>query len=341
MTPKNFLKNLSANPYILIGIMVSALYLGYVAGVSIEKSKYVDFLKKFNTFRVQSDKFYYINPPIGIISPSANEVGLYLDIRSEIVSYLDAAKKQGLLEDYSFYFRDINSSLWFGINEDRNFSPASLYKIPVALVIYKESEKNPELLQRKLVYSAEIAKKNKESLLSPPSLLEVGGSYSVEELVKIMLVQSDNGAKDLLLSVLNVTYLSKLFEIVSLANPTMSDDYKVSSQNYSFFFRVLYNGSYLNEENSELILSYLVNSSYKDALVAGIPPVVPAAHKFGIFDLGNRGIGINSIQLHDCGIVYLPGSPYIFCLMTKGKKSDVLAGVISQVSQIVYRYQNK
>jgi hypothetical protein len=62
---------------------------------------------------------------------------------------------------------------------------------------------------------------------------------------------------------------------------------------------------------------------------------VKVAHKYG-----ERGIyedtQLTGIELHDCGIVYAPGSPYYLCVMTRGKDTSKLAKVIASISAAVY-----
>lgn len=70
-------------------------------------------------------------------------------------------------------------------------------------------------------------------------------------------------------------------------------------------------------------------------LVAQLPSSVKVAHKYG-----ERGIyedtQLTGIELHDCGIVYAPGSLYYLCVMTRGKDTSKLAKVISSISAAVY-----
>jgi beta-lactamase class A len=173
-------------------------------------------------------------------------------------------------------------------------------------------------------------------------MLEIGKAYSVEDLVSIMLMNSDNGAKNLLLTLTDRNYIKQLFSIVSLVNPETTKALTISSREYALFFRVLYGSSYLNEEHSERILSLLSQSTFKDGLVAGLPEGTPVAHKFGTYEFDETidGKVRSAQQLHDCGVVYHKENPYIFCLMTKGKDTNTLFKVISHVSKLVYDYQD-
>src|SRR5205085_892290 len=55
----------------------------------------------------------------------------------------------------------------------------------------------------------------------------------------------------------------------------------ISLKDYSSVFRILYNASYLNHDSSENALSLLSQSTFKNALVAGVPAETVVAHKFG------------------------------------------------------------
>jgi hypothetical protein len=42
-------------------------------------------------------------------------------------------------------------------------------------------------------------------------------------------------------------------------------------------------------------------------------------------------------QLHDCGIVYLPGKPYLLCIMTRGQDFTNLTSTVKEISALVYQ----
>jgi beta-lactamase class A len=100
---------------------------------------------------------------------------------------------------------------------------------------------------------------------------------------------------------------------------------------YSSFFRILYNGTYLSQDNSERLLTVLSRSAFSQGLSAGLPQDITVAHKFGEADSPD-----GTKQLHDCGIVYKPRQPYLICVMTKGNNFPALAKVIGHISETVY-----
>ncbi len=148
-----------------------------------------------------------------------------------------------------------------------------------------------------------------------------------------MIAFSDNEAKNLILEnldneTLDNAYLNLGIEVPGLRTP---DDF-MSVKEYAAFFRILYNATYLNKQMSEKALEILSKSTYSKGLDAGVPPGIMVAHKFG-----ERGFADSQVkQLHDCGIIYKKGNPYILCVMTRGGDFDELAKVISGVSSLVY-----
>lgn len=337
----NFLKKYKFLHASFILIVIISCIISFSVGAVYQKNKYSDFLKSFSNIRENNDKYTYINPLIGGVSAPATDVGIYSDVKSEILSYLKKEEKSGNLFGYSFYFRDMNTGMWFGDHESTSFFPASLFKLPIAIAVYKQIESDPSFARKYLVYTAEISELNTSKQINAESNLKVGQSYVVEDLVIKMLSDSDNGAKNLLLNSMDQNYLLQLLNIVAFSNPDPDKLYEISSRKYANFLRILYGSSYLNEEHSELLLSILAKSTFVEGVRAGIPGNVKVAHKFGVYEFYEK---INSkdtltIQLHDCGVVYHSSKPYTFCLMTKGNSDQSLFRVISTVSKMVYDHQ--
>lgn len=308
-------------------------FAGLFIGLRHEDSRFLGFFSHIHPIRNATSGYRYTAPFLGTDSPPATDIGVFTGLRSEIEDAARTAQQSHELTDYGIYFKSLNSPLWFGINEDKNFLPASLYKLPIALVTYKEIEDGVLNEHARLTYTAVINKENPAG--ATQTSLEVGASYTVQELVRRMLEQSDNGAKNLLGTSLDNAYVDTLWTLMNLGSP--HPDEEISARDYSFFFRVLYNSTYLDAKNSEKILGMLASSTYSNALASGLPFGVPVSHKWG---LSNAAVGRGEqgeIALHDCGIVYAADNPYILCVMTKGPREQDLNAFIARVSDIVYR----
>lgn len=173
--------------------------------------------------------------------------------------------------------------------------------------------------------------------------LQVGRSYTVDELLHQMIVYSDNVATHRLANFVDFTILSKTYSDLGIVNPyyrsggplgvVASAEYRISVHSYASFFRILFNASYLSKTMSEKALSLLADTEFKNGIEAGVPPTIKVAHKWGVHVAGARG---EQKQLHDCGIVYYPEHPYLLCVMTSGTSLDYLDLAIASVSRSVF-----
>jgi hypothetical protein len=333
-----FRKNKKALTVVLSIIAISlGILLGYFIGDYTRSAKVKEYVNSINSIREKSDG-NLTNPLVGSISAPSTDIGVYSNIKKSIDSYLEKEIKNGELEDFSFYFKDINTPFWFGINENTSFVPASLYKLPIAIAVYKQAEaEGATFLRKTVIYTREIDALNKMNPRNESTRLSVGSGYSVEALVNIMLKESDNGAKNLLFNTLNQKYIIDLFSLLNIGIQN-DGEYVVSSMNYASFLRVLYNASYLSSQHSENILGALVLSDFKAGLITGVPRNIQVAHKYGTYLVEENNVTYSA--LHDCGIVYHAENPYVICIMTKGKNIDYLYSIIGKVSKMVYEAQD-
>lgn len=343
---KKYLEKINTSKYLvpaLVVICFGMFVAGFFLGEHKEKKVVKKYIASFKNLRDEGDKFQFINPLLGGFSDPATEIGIYTDIKDDVEDFFLKEKKEGRLYDYSFYFKDLGSPLWFGINEEKSFTPASLFKLPIAIIVYRQAETNPSILQRTLTYTQEMKDINQSIPGNDDSVLVVGKSYTVEELTRIMLEFSDNGAKDLLANVIEEKSVSELFAAISLIDPLSSTSYEISSRKYAFFLRILHNGGYLKKASSEYLLSLLSKSAFKDGLVAGVPGNIVVSHKFGVHDTVVTINGKDEAMsvFSDCGIVYYEDSPYALCIMTQGKSISDLLKIVSHVSKMVYEDAKK
>ena len=321
--PISFLK--SGKFYFSLALVV-VFVLGGLSGIYWWKNK--NDCKNILTF---------INPSLNCEAKTSFDKSNPIVLKDKLSSYIDGKKKSGDIDEASVYFRDLNNGPTLGIDEDALFISASLLKLPISLTLYKLAEEDqPDILNKNLEFK--ISGDMGDGLVQyfkPEKTIEEGKAYSVDDLIYDSLVYSDNLSNDLLKG-----YLAKIgngqdlilrtLKDLGLTEPTSVVSSDISTRSYASIFRILYNASYLNNEDSDKVLSILSESKFDMGIAAGIPKDVRIANKFGERDLPEQK------QLHDCGIVYFPGNPYLLCVMTRGKSYDSLTSVIKDISKIVY-----
>jgi len=198
------------------------------------------------------------------------------------------------------------------------------------MAYYKKSEKNPELLEKKIKYEAKdpLLQQN----ITPTNSIEKGKDYTIDDLIERMMIYSDNGALTLLEGNIEPALIDRItLDLgVETATEATPEDF-MSVKGYSGLFRILYNASYLEKNLSEKALEILSRTEFTKGIVSGVPKSIKVSHKFGERELGDQ-----TKQLHDCGIVYHPQSPYLLCVMTRGSDFMMLEKIITKISSVTF-----
>ena len=206
-----------------------------------------------------------------------------------------------------------------------------MLKIATMICIFKMMEKDPTFKEKQIFLSSNLPL---GVSVHPPHPLRAGQSYSVRQLLQAMIEFSDNDATGLLFKEVNQADYAGLFTDLGIEVPEIYGwDYTITASDYARFYRVLYNASYLNRASSEMALTLLTQTTFKNGMVKNFPANVIVAHKFG-----ERMTEVKSLQFHDAGIVYVGNRPYVAVFMTEGMNIDVLPDAIAQLSSICYDY---
>lgn len=310
-------------------LLLSVLGLGIIIGLGIDRL----FLKGLSPIGrpIRQGGYAFINP---LLECDLGEEALskrIISFRDTIEREIERHKQSSEIDDMSVYFRDMNSGTSFGVNSREGFSPASLLKLPVLMAYYKEAERDPAVLAKRLTYS-EAQDRNLDENIRPDNPVKIGDEATIGEFLKRMIIQSDNNAMAVLVQNMPLSLQDQVYNDLGITVPGVrgTEDY-MSVSEYASFFRILYNASYLSKEYSEKALRLLSEVDFADGIRAGVPEGVTVANKFG-----ERAIG-NVKQLHDCGIVYYNDRPYLICIMSRGNDFQKLAASIEDVSRVVYQ----
>ena len=315
-------------------VLFLTLLLGVTLGVFWERSNSVELLPTFSKDGSSSNSSYtYINPLLFCSDQELSKLtsATAQKIEKELKTYLETQKQGGRLVDASIYFRDLDVGPWALINQDLLSAPSSLLKVPLAISIYKHAEKEPGFTEKTIAFGGG-ADVDQGQYFAPPERVQPGLTYSIKDLVKYMVVDSDNTALYLLSAQLTNQELLESYQMLGINPPIEgAGGYTMKVRTYASFFRILYNASYLGRSESEYLLSLLAQSEFKKGIVAGLPSNIKVAHKFGEARFTN-----GNTQLHDCGIVYKPYQPYLLCVMTHGTDLDAQAKNIADISRIIW-----
>lgn len=253
-------------------------------------------------------------------------------------NFLDIQSKYPL-KTY-IYFNYINNGSWIGLGEKDEITAASLVKVPIAMSIYKAAEQGR--IDLKTQYTIEELDLNADFGTLYKS--GAGNKYTVEDLIKIMLEQSDNTARAAVFNVLTRIGIENPLDDVynnlgwDIKPPTMVSDApadfnysKISLKVLANMFLSLYNSTYVNLDHSQKILAYLSQTDFNDKIKAGVPGSIIVSHKIGA--------SYNDRILSDCGVVYAPNRNYVLCVATEGGDSEAVASqFMAEISKAAYSF---
>lgn len=265
----------------------------------------------------QKNQYSFLNP--------ARSIYQQKNLIVNIQPLRDELNKFSSTTNISIYFEYLPTGANIAVNKDAEFFPASLLKLPVAMVVAKKVADGKWQWKNELV----LMRNDKDDKFGDLYNYQIGTSFTIEELVRRALAESDNTAYRILLRNLDQGELESMHQHLGL-DKFFSTDGKISAKNYSVILRALYSSSYLPEEYSQKLLGIMAKSKFNQYLASGLPENVIFAHKIGLSD--------EQDVVLDSGIVYLPDRPYILSVMIKTKDMEAARGQMKNISEKVYNY---
>jgi len=277
-----------------------------------------------------------ISPRIaaGILPAESLLIFNFKPLREDIAQYLDEHDL-----NVSLYVLNVRDGASFGINSSNRYEAVSLNKLPVAIITMEKIEKGDFTLSTLLRIEDEDRDEASGTLY-----LRSEKELSVQELLRYMLEESDNTAFNVLAKQISVEdgkslteYLDYYQNDINYSEPQGS--LQISPKNGANAFVSLYLSTILTPAHSNLILSYLTNTTYDIKKYADLPKDVTIAHKYGSFYYQQNEF------FHDCGIIYIEDARIAYCVMTQGmekeKAEETLGTIIKKIYNFVIQEKRK
>lgn len=276
-----------------------------------------------NPLQNSSEEYTLLAPRLFLDNPNDTRIN-FSGLRSSVRNYFSENDVSGTL-----YFEYLPTGTSIRVNGDERFTAASLMKLPVAMELFKAKELGVADLNQKVTLKQEWLNDGFGDLYKKGA----GYELSLQELVEILLKDSDNtalraiietndrvlGTNDRALGSLDIEY--------TLGN---DQSIQIGSRSYSSFLKCLYFACYNNKEDSQAILNLLSETKFNNRIVSGIAdPNVVIAHKIGVANVNWQS---------DCGIVYIPSSNYVLCIMLEGTDNDAINAHFAALSKLAYEF---
>lgn len=163
------------------------------------------------------------------------------------------------------------------------------------------------------------------------------GTYELRELARRMIADSDNTATNVIVDLIGMDAVNEEASKLGLTGTVMARKMmdvvaadqgmrnRMTSDDAATILNLIASGKLVNEQMSELAMSFLLQQTINAGLTDAIPAGVQVAHKTG---------ELNQAE-HDGGVV-LAAHPYVLVVMTEGIDNYLGVSVIADVSRAVY-----
>ncbi len=272
----------------------------------------------FAIFFIMLGRHLTFLPLINLSMKSSNE-----QIKEDVLKIIK--DKKGF---YSIYFKDLKSDGIFGIDENQLQTGASVNKLPIIAALYLLEK------QRKLKLDDKITiQKNDVQDYGTGSIRyqKMPQTYSLRNLAKLALKQSDNTAAHVLSLKIGEENVQKLVDSWGMKQTSMVGN-KTTAYDMSVLFEKIYKNEIADLANTKELLEFMTDTEFEDRLTKGLPANIKIYHKTG------DGEGF----VHDLGIIETANGAYYLGIMTSdiGDNESQTKDTIAEISKKIFESVN-
>lgn len=233
--------------------------------------------------------------------------------------------KSGL---YSVYYKDLRTGSSFGISQNQIETGASVSKIPIAAALYSLASRGKINLDEKVTIGKDDVQDYGTGVIRYQTLPV---TYSLRDLTRLMLNQSDNTAAHVLNVRIGDDVLQKTVNSWGMSQTDIVNN-KTSVYDIEIIMGKIYNGQIANPALTKELLGFMTDTENENRLPKNLPKNTTIYHKIG------DALGF----AHDVGIIQTPnGKVYFLGVMTSDisdnlqKTNDTIAEVSKKIYDIL------
>lgn len=239
----------------------------------------------------------------------------------EIKRYLESR-----IGTYGFFFEDLKSGYIYGYNENVQMVAAGCMKLPIAVSLIKAVE------DKKIEFLDKIKINGKDKVYGTGIIHEFNErEYTVFELLVAMLIQSDNTAANKIIDIVGMDNINKDIKTMGLKNTILNrkttdernskDEIENMTSAYDLaqVWKNLYNATFLNKDNSEMLIDILMRQQIKNKLALYIPDDLK-------YEISSKTGDKNRVE-NDTELIRLPKGNFSFTVLSMGIPNSVYGTV--------------
>lgn len=239
----------------------------------------------------------------------------------EIKKYLESR-----IGTYGFFFEDLKSGYIYGYNENVQMTAAGCMKLPVAVSLIKAEENN------KIDFLDKIKIDSKDKVYGTGIIHEFNErEYTVFELLVAMLIQSDNTAANKIIEIIGMENINNDIRNMGLKNTVLNRKTKdernskdeventTSAYDLAKIWKHLYDATFLNKENSQMLIDILTRQQIKNKLALYIPDDLK-------YEISSKTGDKNGVE-NDTELIRLSKGNFSFTVLSMGIPNSVYGTV--------------
>lgn len=268
------------------------------------------------------------NTPQESVTPLNKQINKYDPeiLKQQIVTILGQQ-----IDSYGVYVSQPDLNFELGINENSNIYPASISKLPIAILVLRDIDNGKVSLADTIILYEQDKAYDTDGLYYFPD----GTPISIQEYLRRMIEESDNTAMTVLenylggYQVVNKRTLDELNTSNLSRYPMKSDAVSINN-----ILNGIYSQKYLTKESNDLLIDNLTNiaSWLQDRIPAAVPSNVKVAHKIGNLT-DDYGVTYN-----DAGIIYGPKYAFILTIINQNVNQNEATNNIKSITSVCYNF---
>ena len=236
----------------------------------------------------------------------------------------------------AFVIRNLKTNEGALYNENEVVPSASLIKIQVMAEILRQVKEGKLALKQRIT-----VKESDKVPYSILTMLDTGNDYSLNDILTLMIVQSDNTATNLLIELAGIEIINQFIQELKLTNTIlqrrmMDWDARIAGKenlttasDMARMMELLYRAEVIDQVSSDFMIEIMKKQLDNSMMRLYIPDETVIAHKTGDLDY----------LCHEAGIVYHEKGDFILVVMVWDAVTNNYARQsIGQIAKIVYEY---
>ncbi|MBI5399970.1 serine hydrolase [Candidatus Saganbacteria bacterium] len=233
-----------------------------------------------------------------------------------------------------FCFLDLESSSEVSVYGHQIFPAASVAKVPVMVTAFHLADAGQLDLNQKIV----LRKTDKQGGSGILRWLRSGRTYTIQNLIRMMIVISDNTATKMIVDQVGCARINGFVNTdlglaqTQVVDPTMLNDptgevfNRTSPCDMARLAAMIEKGTHWQKSSRQQMLTYMKSQRYRWGLWRGVPAGIKIADKTGNLDN----------VFNDAGIIYSPAGRYALAIFTRDIKSREAREIFRRVGTAVY-----